>query len=70
MTVNEDVKIVADHFARQVIVREMHDRNTMGLKPWEKYLVETYFTKSSALVLDIGCGNCYVVTSVWERVWR
>ena len=52
-----EIKLVADYFSKDVIVREMHIGNKRGLKPWEKHIVEKYFIKQNASILDIGCGT-------------
>jgi ubiquinone/menaquinone biosynthesis C-methylase UbiE len=54
--VSDEMRVAADHFSRPEIVREMHDRNKNGLKPWEKHVVNRFF-KQNALILDIGCGT-------------
>jgi SAM-dependent methyltransferase len=54
--VSEDSRVVAKHFSKPEVVQEMHDRNKIGLRPWETYVVEKYF-RPNDLILDIGCGT-------------
>lgn len=51
----DEIRIVAEHFSRDVFVKDMQERNNLGLNAWEKRVVEKYF-KKEASILNIGCG--------------
>jgi len=51
-----DCSVVIEHFSKPEIVHEMHDRNQIGLRPWESYIIQTYFLPKNR-ILDIGCGT-------------
>ena len=51
----DEIRIVAEHFSRDLFVKDMYDRINSGLNAWEKRVVEKYF-KKGASILNIGCG--------------
>jgi ubiquinone/menaquinone biosynthesis C-methylase UbiE len=53
---DNSIDIVRNHFARDQFIQEMLDRNALGLRDWERIVVDRYFGKKGR-VLDIGCGT-------------
>ncbi len=52
-----ETRVVAECFSREDIVSEMYGRNKSGLNAWEIHVVDKYFKRRPALILDIGCGT-------------
>lgn len=51
----DEIRIVSEHFSKDVFVKDMQDRINIGLNAWEKRVIEKYF-KKGASILNIGCG--------------
>lgn len=43
----DEIRIVSEHFSRDVFVKDMQDRINIGLNVWEKRVIEKYFKKGS-----------------------
>jgi ubiquinone/menaquinone biosynthesis C-methylase UbiE len=48
---------VKKHFSEDNYINEMFNRNILGLRDWEKIVVEKYFVNGRDRILDIGCGT-------------
>ena len=53
----KNIDLVRKHFSDDTYIKEMFDRNNLGIKDWEKVVVEKYFTNNGNNLLDIGCGT-------------
>jgi ubiquinone/menaquinone biosynthesis C-methylase UbiE len=54
---NNNIDIVKNHFSNDIFIKEMVDRNNLGLRNWEKLVTKNYFGKNGNKILDIGCGT-------------
>jgi len=54
---DKSIDIVKNHFSENIYIKEMFDRNNLGLRDWENVIVEKYFVRNNGNLLDIGCGT-------------
>ena len=52
----KSIDVVRNHFSKDIYINEMYDRNKIGLKYWEKAVIDKYFNINKGKILNIGCG--------------
>lgn len=55
------------YYEDDVVVEKYANHADRGLQPAERYVVDTYFTDTSASVLDLGCGTGRTTKPLAER---
>ena len=53
---DKNIDTVRKHFSEEIYVKEMYERNILGLKDWEKVVANRYFNNKGKKILNIGCG--------------